>query len=43
MHPSVRPDVLIADDQPGVLLALELLLKSQAIATRSADSPQSLL
>src|SRR6516225_3561595 len=37
------PRVLIADDQPDVLEALRLLLKSEGFATESAASPSGIL
>jgi DNA-binding NtrC family response regulator len=37
------PRVLIADDQPDVLEALRLLLKSEGFATESATSPSAIL
>src|SRR3974390_1190819 len=37
------PKVLIADDQPDVLEALRLLLKSEGFATESATSPSAIL
>src|SRR5690349_17679035 len=37
------PRTLIADDQPDVLAALRLLLKSSGFQTESADSPQAII
>ncbi len=40
---SVQPRVLIADDQPDLLEALRLLLKSNGYATEAVTSPAALL
>lgn len=37
------PRVLVADDQPDVLLALHLLLKGEGFETETADSPAAIL
>jgi phosphoserine phosphatase RsbU/P len=37
------PRILLADDQPDVLLALQLLLKAEGFATRSVDTPGAVL
>ena len=37
------PTILIADDQPEVLEALELLLKSASYETHTASSPSEVL
>jgi DNA-binding NtrC family response regulator len=41
--PSAKPRILIADDQPDVLLALRLLLKGEGYETESAPSPAAVL
>lgn len=41
--PTIRPRVLVADDQPGVLEALRLLLKGERYEVETADSPAALL
>jgi DNA-binding NtrC family response regulator len=38
-----RPRILIADDQPDVLIALRLLLKGEGYETESANSPAAIL
>ena len=38
-----RKSILIGDDQPGVLEALRLLLKSEGYLTETADSPAAVL
>jgi DNA-binding NtrC family response regulator len=43
MRPALPPRVLIADDQPDVLEALRLLLKTERYATETASSPGSVL
>src|SRR6202453_3779445 len=40
---TVQPRVLIADDQPDLLEALRLLLKSNGYATEAVTSPAALL
>jgi DNA-binding NtrC family response regulator len=40
---SSNPRILIADDQPDVLMALRLLLKSEGFETESASSPAGIL
>src|ERR1700690_3432397 len=40
---SSNPRILIADDQPDVLIALRLLLKSEGFETESASSPAGIL
>jgi len=40
---TANPRVLIADDQPDVLVALRLLLKSEGFETESAASPGAVL
>ena len=40
---SSNPRILIADDQPDVLMALRLLLKSEGFETESAASPAGVL
>ena len=40
---SSNPRILIADDQPDVLIALRLLLKSEGFETESASSPTGIL
>ena len=37
------PRILLADDQPDVLLALQLLLKSEGYSTKSVDNPSAVL
>jgi DNA-binding NtrC family response regulator len=41
--PSDKPRILIADDQPDVLLALRLLLKGEGFDIESATSPAAIL
>jgi DNA-binding NtrC family response regulator len=41
--PSDKPRVLIADDQPDVLLALRLLLKGEGFELETATSPGAIL
>jgi phosphoserine phosphatase RsbU/P len=41
--PTIQPRVLIADDQPDVIEALRLLLKSHGYATESVTSPAGIL
>lgn len=41
--PSRNPRVLVADDQPDVLEALRLLLKSERIEVETANSPSRLM
>ena len=43
MSEIVVPRALIADDQPDVLLALQLLLKSEGYQIESANSPSAVL
>jgi DNA-binding NtrC family response regulator len=38
-----KPRILIADDQPDVLIALRLLLKGEGYETESANSPAGIL
>jgi len=38
-----KPRILIADDQPDVLIALRLLLKSEGFETESATSPAAII
>ncbi|MGE5569903.1 MAG: sigma-54-dependent transcriptional regulator [Rhodospirillales bacterium] len=38
-----KPRILIADDQPDVLIALRLLLKGEGYETESANSPAAIL
>ncbi|HEY1924808.1 MAG TPA: response regulator, partial [Candidatus Acidoferrum sp.] len=40
---TMQTRILIADDQPDVLLALRLLLKSHGYATEAVSSPAELL
>jgi DNA-binding NtrC family response regulator len=40
---SANPRVLIADDQPDVLVALRLLLKSEGFEIESVTSPAAIL
>jgi CheY-like chemotaxis protein len=40
---STPPRVLVADDQPDVLQALRLLLKSEGFETSTATSPAGIL
>ncbi len=37
------PRVLVADDQPDVLVALKLLLKSEGYSTEAVESPEAIL
>jgi phosphoserine phosphatase RsbU/P len=37
------PRILLADDQPDVLLALQLLLKAEGFATCSVDNPEGVI
>jgi DNA-binding NtrC family response regulator len=37
------PRVLVADDQPDVLVALKLLLKAEGFSTETVDSPDAIL
>jgi DNA-binding NtrC family response regulator len=37
------PRVLVADDQPDVLIALKLLLKAEGFSTETVDSPDAIL
>jgi DNA-binding NtrC family response regulator len=41
--PTAKPRILIADDQPDVLLALRLLLKGEGYETEAAQSPAAVL
>jgi phosphoserine phosphatase RsbU/P len=43
MNDAVMPRALIADDQPDVLVALQLLLKGEGILTDFATSPAAVL
>ncbi|MGH9324705.1 MAG: sigma-54-dependent transcriptional regulator [Vicinamibacteria bacterium] len=44
MTPSrLQPRVLVADDQPDVLVALKLLLKSEGYSTETVESPEAIL
>jgi len=46
LQPTVRPcsgRILVADDQPHILAALEILLNSQGYQTRAACDPDSVL
>ncbi len=46
LQPTVRSSsgrVLVADDQPHILAALEILLNSQGYQTRAACDPDSVL
>jgi DNA-binding NtrC family response regulator len=44
MTPSrSTPRVLVADDQPDVLVALKLLLKAEGFSTETVDSPEAIL
>jgi sigma-B regulation protein RsbU (phosphoserine phosphatase) len=43
VHEASAPHVLVADDQPDVRLALELLLKSDGFRTTAVDSPAAVL
>lgn len=38
-----KPKILIADDQPEVLTALRLLLKSEGFETQTATSPSEVV
>jgi DNA-binding NtrC family response regulator len=40
---GLQPRVLVADDQPDVLVALKLLLKSEGYATEAVESPDAIL
>jgi CheY-like chemotaxis protein len=37
------PRILIADDQPHILEALQLLLKTEGFATETVNSPEAVL